>query len=119
MSDVTDYPADVMHVAMFAVAIIPKEDITAYMARVFPVADAILDERNACAMIAVRRGADLGEPALGGDIAKAILKTRQGFAVSEKPAFTTGHCENKSQPGGCQLHNLQCGYPDCDRRPNV
>ncbi len=31
--------------------------------------------------------------------------------------FTTGHCKNNAQPGGCQLHNLQCGYPACDRRP--
>jgi len=35
----------------------------------------------------------------------------------EGPQFTTGHCENKAQPGGCQLHNLHCGYPNCDRRP--
>jgi hypothetical protein len=32
-------------------------------------------------------------------------------------AFTTGHCVEKAKPGGCQHHNLQCGYPDCDRRP--
>lgn len=31
--------------------------------------------------------------------------------------FTTGHCPEKAKPGGCQLHNLHCGYPDCDRRP--
>lgn len=36
--------------------------------------------------------------------------------VSE-PAWTYGHCEHKRAPGGCQLHNLQCAYPDCDRRP--
>lgn len=30
--------------------------------------------------------------------------------------YTTGHCENKRQPGGCHLHNLQCGWPKCDRR---
>jgi hypothetical protein len=29
--------------------------------------------------------------------------------------LSTGHCENKKQPGGCHLHNLQCGYPECDR----
>ena len=33
------------------------------------------------------------------------------------PTFTTGHCANHRARGGCQLHNLQCGYPDCDRRP--
>ena len=30
--------------------------------------------------------------------------------------YTTGHCEHNNQPGGCQLHNLQCGYPECDRK---
>lgn len=23
-------------------------------------------------------------------------------------------CPEKQKPGGCQLHNLQCGYPVCD-----
>lgn len=31
--------------------------------------------------------------------------------------YTTGHCENHKQKGGCQLHNLQCGWPNCDRKP--
>jgi hypothetical protein len=43
------------------------------------------------------------------------------FALAAQPSepktYTEGHCANKKQPGGCQLHNLQCGYPDCDRRP--
>jgi hypothetical protein len=30
--------------------------------------------------------------------------------------YTTGHCAHKNAPGGCQLHNLQCGYPECDRK---
>lgn len=29
--------------------------------------------------------------------------------------YTTGHCKEKARPGGCQLHNLHCGYPECDR----
>ena len=33
--------------------------------------------------------------------------------------YTTGHCQNHKQPGGCQLHNVQCGYPNCDRKPVV
>lgn len=37
-------------------------------------------------------------------------------AAQPEQQFTEGHCANKAQPGGCQLHNLQCGYPDCDRR---
>lgn len=32
-------------------------------------------------------------------------------------AFTEGHCTEKRKPGGCQLHNLHCGYPACDRKP--
>ena len=35
----------------------------------------------------------------------------------EPMAHTTGHCENHKQKGGCQLHNLQCGWPDCDLKP--
>ena len=30
--------------------------------------------------------------------------------------WTYGHCRENAKPGGCQLHNLHCGYPDCDRR---
>ena len=40
-------------------------------------------------------------------------------AQAAAPAFTTGRCKNKAQPGGCQLHNLQCGYPECDRQAAV
>lgn len=36
---------------------------------------------------------------------------------TETPQYTTGHCRNHRLPGGCKLHNLQCGYPQCDRRP--
>ena len=34
----------------------------------------------------------------------------------EPVAYTTGHCKQRAQPGGCQLHNVHCGYPDCDRK---
>jgi hypothetical protein len=33
------------------------------------------------------------------------------------PKYTEGHCDNKKMKGGCPMHNLQCGYPQCDRRP--
>jgi len=53
-----------------------------------------------------------------------MLEKQAGIHVSQqaKPeqepvAHTTGHCENHKQKGGCQLHNLQCGWPDCDRKP--
>lgn len=32
------------------------------------------------------------------------------------PAYTTGHCEYHKQPGGCQQHNLHCGWPTCDQK---
>lgn len=31
--------------------------------------------------------------------------------------YTEGHCANKRAKGGCQLHNLYCGYPKCDMKP--
>lgn len=31
----------------------------------------------------------------------------------------TGFCKDKAQPGGCQKHNLFCGYPKCDQEPGV
>jgi len=34
-----------------------------------------------------------------------------------RATHTTGHCKEHAKPGGCQLHNLHCGWPDCDRRP--
>lgn len=33
------------------------------------------------------------------------------------PTFTTGHCHHAKSRAGCPLHNLECGYPACDRRP--
>ena len=44
---------------------------------------------------------------------------QQAEPVQEPVAYTTGHCENHKQKGGCQLHNLQCGWPDCDRKPTT
>lgn len=38
------------------------------------------------------------------------------YGRSADAEFTTGHCAERAKPNGCQLHNLQCGYPDCDRR---
>ena len=37
-------------------------------------------------------------------------------AQAGEPTYTTGHCENHKHPKGCQLHNLHCGYPACDRK---
>jgi len=42
------------------------------------------------------------------------LRKARGKPVTE---YTTGHCKERAKPGGCQLHNLHCGYPQCDRKP--
>lgn len=40
--------------------------------------------------------------------------------MSEVETYIYGICAERRKPGGCQLHNLQCGYPDCDRvRPTL
>lgn len=53
------------------------------------------------------------------ELNKAITAIREALAQPEQEpvAYTTGHCENHKQKGGRQLHNLQCGWPDCDRKP--
>ena len=45
------------------------------------------------------------------------LRERLAQQEQEPVAYTTGHCEHHKQKNGCQLHNLQCGWPDCDRKP--
>ncbi len=53
---------------------------------------------------------------------KAVLQKfwRENQSKAEKHvAYTTGHCKEKAQPNGCQLHNLHCGYPACDRKAVV
>lgn len=40
---------------------------------------------------------------------------QQAEQVQRTPIFTTGHCKEKAKAGGCQLHNLRCSYPACDR----
>ena len=54
-----------------------------------------------------------------GDRDKAITAIKEALAQQEQEpvAHTTGHCENHKQKGGCQLHNLQCGWPDCELKP--
>lgn len=47
---------------------------------------------------------------------KAVIQARDMVENKAPPKITTGHCKHNNQPGGCQLHNLQCGYPACDRR---
>lgn len=52
--------------------------------------------------------------------ADAAVKAEYARAESLKPqpvkqaTTTSGHCQHHKGPRGCQLHNLQCGYPACD-----
>lgn len=46
--------------------------------------------------------------------AKGLIKP--DAKVDQAESFTTGHCKHKNSPMGCQLHNLHCGYPACDRK---
>ena len=46
---------------------------------------------------------------------KSALAAPQPEPQPVKQATTTsGHCHHHKGPRGCQLHNLQCGYPACD-----
>lgn len=45
-----------------------------------------------------------------------------GFVMNGKPIVPgkpvpVDYCPEKLKPGGCQLHNLQCGYPGCNQPP--
>ena len=56
-----------------------------------------------------------------GTLSKSTAKRVEALASASvgrmtMAEYTTGHCPNHNQPGGCQLHNLQCGWPNCDRR---
>jgi hypothetical protein len=52
------------------------------------------------------------------DAAKLRDDLRAALAQEEQePQYTTGHCKERAKPNGCQLHNLHCGYPECDRKP--
>ena len=47
-----------------------------------------------------------------------VAALRAALAQQEQePQYTTGHCKERAKPNGCQLHNLHCGYPECDRKP--
>jgi Lar family restriction alleviation protein len=57
--------------------------------------------------------------------ASAPKPADRDFALMRFPELYTGapkaeggHCPEKRKPGGCSLHNLQCGYPKCDQPPS-
>lgn len=49
-----------------------------------------------------------------------LIRSSKGFRVERlgevKSQKITGLCARKKAPGGCQLHDLQCGYPQCDEK---
>lgn len=48
---------------------------------------------------------------------KAWLPIALKSAVpAQELEYTSGHCEQNKQRGGCQLPNVHCGYPNCDRK---
>lgn len=44
------------------------------------------------------------------------MTTDNNTLADVQPSFTTGHCQHNNRLGGCQLHNMQCGWPNCDRK---
>ena len=52
----------------------------------------------------------------GGTLGDSNFRLEPKGGSTDAPKYTTGHCDNRKKPGGCQLHNLQCGYPKCDRK---
>lgn len=49
-----------------------------------------------------------------GEVRAYDLRNRIRELLAGQPEETSGWCEEKKKPGGCQLHNLHCGYPNCD-----
>jgi hypothetical protein len=45
------------------------------------------------------------------EINEAIKQAEQAQPVAQT------HCPEKRKPGGCQLHNLHCGWPKCNEPP--
>lgn len=53
-----------------------------------------------------------------GTCQRAALRAAPAAPASEgvASAYTTGHCEHRRRWSGCPFPNLQCGWPDCDRK---
>lgn len=45
------------------------------------------------------------------------IEARHFEEIKKYTEQATGYCKEKAKPGGCQLHNLHCRYPDCDKKP--
>lgn len=39
------------------------------------------------------------------------------YVAVEEARIKRDYCPEKLKPGGCQLHNVQCGYPRCNEPP--
>lgn len=47
------------------------------------------------------------------DIEQLCKEVREALAAQAEPVAI--HCPEKRKPGGCQLHNLHCGWPECNK----
>lgn len=58
---------------------------------------------------------EAADAAVKAEYERACWEKSRADAQPVKQATTTsGHCQHHKGPRGCQLHNLQCGYPACD-----
>ena len=53
----------------------------------------------------------------GGHDTPLMRQTLAKLDAQFVPASTVDYCPEKLKPGGCQLHNLHCGYPECNKPP--
>ena len=102
---------DIVERLEFSVPVLLRNGIPA----AFAIENLLDDLRKAAAALTdyrTRTGIDVGD---------VVAKLSAGTHVLTKaePKFTYGHCEHKKQPRGCQLNNVQCNYPDCDRKPMI
>lgn len=50
---------------------------------------------------------------------KVGAQDKISFVLNGKPIEPKAkdYCRNHTAPGGCQLHNVQCGWPKCNEPP--
>jgi hypothetical protein len=108
-----------MHYAATGSITGPKRGVVEDIADLRAVNERLLSERDVQEAALSNVRSDFRELARETEqLRQALVAVEAAPAAQPEPkTYTEGHCANHTQPGGCQLHNLQCGYPDCDRRP--
>lgn len=53
------------------------------------------------------------------DDARSLEYSATAPDANDATTYTTGHCTYRKSPLGCPFHNLQCGWPNCDRKPTT